>query len=197
MCTKEPFWCNMVLKSGNNEFSSQLIAIRGVSYVLWFVSTGSMTDIIIQRYVLNRYCIQRIFLFHVFLSDSFFVVWVLLCPSCVWLWLCDGRFYLYHTGLNHGSHKVIAVSKTTLKDVTSLPNESMCLLPDTSNCRLQMRRECRERFPLSPRVSDPDIHHGTCVTQVPWCMPGSLTSGFLLSRWRGKRSRHSQPMRNP
>ena len=35
-----------------------------------------------------------------------------------------------------------------------------------------------------PRNSDPDMHHGTCVTNVPWCMPGSLTSGFLWSRWR-------------
>ena len=46
-------------------------------------------------------------------------------------------------------------------------------------------------------VSDPDMHHGTCVTHVPWCMPGSLTSGFLWSWWRGKRSRHSRRMRNP
>ena len=38
-----------------------------------------------------------------------------------------------------------------------------------------MRRECRERF----QVSDPNMHHGTCVTHVPWFMPGSLTSGFL------------------
>ena len=56
-------------------------------------------------------------------------------------------------------------------------------------------RECRERFPR--RASDPDIHHGTCVTHLPWCMPGSLTSGFLWRRWRGKRSRHSRRMRNP
>ena len=34
-----------------------------------------------------------------------------------------------------------------------------------------------------PRVSDPDMHHGTCVAHVAWCMPGSLTSGFLWSRW--------------
>ena len=47
------------------------------------------------------------------------------------------------------------------------------------------------------RVSDPDMHHGTCVTHVPWCMPGSLTSGFLWSWWRGKYSRHSRRMRNP
>ena len=48
-----------------------------------------------------------------------------------------------------------------------------------------------------PRFSDPDMHHGTCVTHVPWCMPGSLTSGFLWSQWREKGSRHSRRMRNP
>ena len=47
------------------------------------------------------------------------------------------------------------------------------------------------------RVSDPDIHHDTCVTHVPWCMPGSSTCGFLWSRWWGKRSRHSRRMHYP
>ena len=41
-------------------------------------------------------------------------------------------------------------------------------------------------FSPSPQVSDPDMYHGTCVTHVPWCMPGSLTSGFLWNRRRGK-----------
>ena len=36
-------------------------------------------------------------------------------------------------------------------------------------------------FSPPPRVSDPDMHHGTYVAHVPWCMPGSLTSGFLES----------------
>ena len=35
------------------------------------------------------------------------------------------------------------------------------------------------KFSPPPRVSDPDMHHDTCVTRVPWCMPGLLTSGFL------------------
>ena len=40
--------------------------------------------------------------------------------------------------------------------------------------------ECRERFPRlwlqrKPLVSDPGMHHGTCVTHVPWCMSRSLT----------------------
>ena len=41
-------------------------------------------------------------------------------------------------------------------------------------------------FSPSPQVSDLDMHHGTCVTHVPWCMPGSLTIGFLWKRRRGK-----------
>ena len=28
-----------------------------------------------------------------------------------------------------------------------------------------------------PWVSDPGMHHGTCVTHVPWCMSGLLTRG--------------------
>ena len=48
-----------------------------------------------------------------------------------------------------------------------------------------------------PWVRNPDMHHGTCVTHVPWCMPGPLTSGFLWSWWRGKCSKHSRRMRNP
>ena len=51
-------------------------------------------------------------------------------------------------------------------------------------------------FSPSPQVSDTDMHHGTCLTHVPWCMPGSLTSGFLWIRWREKRSWHSRCMRN-
>ena len=51
-------------------------------------------------------------------------------------------------------------------------------------------------FSPSPQVTDPGMHHGTCVTHVPWCMPESLTSGFLWNWRRGKRSRHSRRMRN-
>ena len=50
-------------------------------------------------------------------------------------------------------------------------------------------------FSPPSRVSDPDMHHGTCVMHVPWCMLGSLTSGFPWSRLRGKRFRHSRRMR--
>ena len=39
-------------------------------------------------------------------------------------------------------------------------------------------------FSPPPQNSDPDMHHDTCVTHVPWCMPGSLTTDFLWIRWR-------------
>ena len=41
-----------------------------------------------------------------------------------------------------------------------------------------MRQECRVhflQFQRKPLVSDPDMHHDTCVAHVPWCMSGSLT----------------------
>ena len=48
-----------------------------------------------------------------------------------------------------------------------------------------------------PRVSNPDMPHGTCVTHVPWCMPGLLTSGFRWSQRRGETfpafPAHAQP----
>ena len=47
---------------------------------------------------------------------------------------------------------------------------------------LRMRWDCRERFPRhrikrKPIVSDPGMHHGTCVTHLPWCTSGSLFRG--------------------
>ena len=52
-------------------------------------------------------------------------------------------------------------------------------------------------FSSSTRVSDPDMHHGTCVTHVPWCMSGSQMNSFFWSRWREKCSEHSLRMRTP
>ena len=31
------------------------------------------------------------------------------------------------------------------------------------------------RLQRKPLISNPGMHHGTCVTHVPWCMSGSLT----------------------
>ena len=45
-----------------------------------------------------------------------------------------------------------------------------------------------------PWVSDPNMHHDTCVTHVPWCMSGSLTNDFLWNLVAGKTfPAHAQP----
>ena len=46
-----------------------------------------------------------------------------------------------------------------------------------ANCACAGNVPPRRRFKMKPLVSDPGMHHGTCVTHVPWCMSGSLTCG--------------------
>ena len=53
---------------------------------------------------------------------------------------------------------------------------------DMQNCGFRMHRECWECFPhhrlqRQQLVSDLRMHHGTCVTHVPWCISGSLNQG--------------------
>ena len=59
-------------------------------------------------------------------------------------------------------------------------NGNMGLLPDTQNCGCACAGNAgniftHRPFQRKPLVSDPGMHHGTCVTHVPWCMSGSLT----------------------
>ena len=35
----------------------------------------------------------------------------------------------------------------------------------------------RRRLQRKRSVSDPGMHHGTCITHVPWCMSGSFATG--------------------
>ena len=83
----------------------------------------------------------------------------------------------FHDGLE--ASIPLAATLVTLA-VTLHENPAMGFLPDTENCGLRMRRECRDRFPhhrlqRKPLIRDPGMHHGTCVTHVPCCMSGSLT----------------------
>ena len=121
-----------------------------------------------------------------------------LTKTCFW-----SKLYL------HSCHQITSIGHTPLtvtrndqcityavdmltKLVVNNDFASMGPLPDTQNCGLHMHRECRDIFfPATYML------HGTCVTHVPWCMPGSLTSGFLWSQWREKRFQHSRRMRNP
>ena len=48
----------------------------------------------------------------------------------------------------------------------------------------------RRRFQRKPQVSDPSMHHGTCVHAR-----AVMHGGIAYPRWRGKRSRHSRRTR--
>ena len=71
-----------------------------------------------------------------------------------------------------------------------------------ASCQIHIIADCAcagnagNVFP-APRVSDPDMHHGTCMMHMPFCMPGSLTSSFLCSQLWRKHSLHSRRMCNP
>ena len=93
------------------------------------------------------------------------------------------RGVLWHSPERNFAKKMLMnLIHNACPNITLQVNYHMGLLPDMLNCGLRMRRECRERFSSPSRVSDPDMHHGTCVTHVPGCMPGSLTSDFLWNR---------------
>ena len=60
--------------------------------------------------------------------------------------------------------------------VTSTYFESTLELLVYGSClkRLHRERFHHHRLQRKPLISDPGMHHGTCVTHVPWCMPGPL-----------------------
>ena len=62
-------------------------------------------------------------------------------------------------------HVYRSTGNGTVKEITW----SSCW-PDPAQCG---HLDCQRKL----LVSDPGMHHSTCVTHVPWCMPGSLTRG--------------------
>ena len=121
----------------------------------------------------------------------------------------DSRPSYYPTGLERDnviiSSDIISLSDAALRFwlTGAWPAVTACsILPAWASCQIRKIAGAHapgmpETFSPSPQVSDPDMHHGTCVTHVPWCMPGSLTSGFLWN-WRRRKTfpafpAHAQP----
>ena len=73
---------------------------------------------------------------------------------CIYIYICD-QIYTLSCCTLFSSCFIVALSG------------AIGLLPDTQNCGLCMRRECLGTFFPPTRVSDPDMHHGTCVAHVP------------------------------
>ena len=94
-------------------------------------------------------------------------------------------------GMHHGTcvtHVPWCISGSLTRDcrgnVPGIPGacrtRNLRIWQEAKNCGMRMRREYQERFPRhrlqrKSLVSDPGMHHGTCVTHVPWCISGSLT----------------------
>ena len=111
--------------------------------------------------------------------------------------------YIYNTGTQEvidisPSIKILCVIEyggdTCGSVVRNHKTRHMCLLPFMKNWGLRVRWECRERFLHHRGLAIPTC---TCVTHVPWCMPGSLTICLLWSRGLRKRSQHSPCMHKP
>ena len=95
-------------------------------------------------------------------------------------------------GYDHGVCCGIVGRRVTWKHGNCIENDSKAYGPLANYVKFRVAHALG-----TPRVSDTYMHHGTCVTHVSWCIPGPLTSGFLWSWCRGKRSWHSRCMRNP
>ena len=80
------------------------------------------------------------------------------------------------------------ISDELVSDVSDIGNQLHRALARNVKWRFAHAQGMAGTFSSPPGFSDPDMHHGTCVTPVPGCIPGCLTSGFLWSRWRGKHS---------
>ena len=106
------------------------------------------------------------------------------------IYKCDGQTSTY---------KEHCMQKCHLDGVTNAVHALLW-----ASCQIRNIPGCacadRELFPRHRRFGIPTCIRAralrTCVTYVPWCMPGLLTCGLFLSQWRGKLSRHSRRMRN-
>ena len=102
---------------------------------------------------------------------------------CHHIWGCIITFAIYFCSTHYCVQKPYL-----MKIITLLANNgihgSPCML-SWASCLIRKIVGCactgnagkvfpRRRLQRKPLVSDPCVHHGTCVTHVPWCMSGSL-----------------------
>ena len=106
-------------------------------------------------------------------------------------WYCIFAWFVMN--INDGLFRSILIPQLAMHSAVELWTWASYQIRKIADCA------CAGNGAFSPPslVIDPDMHHGTCLTHVPCCMSGPLTSCFLWNRWRGKRSQHSRRMRNP
>ena len=91
--------------------------------------------------------------------------------------------YLIYPCLNHGLPLLVKVAPAsplfTQLFIQTHIKQNIKALRHWSLCREFIGENVfpATDFQRNPLVSDPGMHHGTCVTYVPCCMSGSLTRG--------------------
>ena len=94
--------------------------------------------------------------------------------SSIWIFNCCIRYCstVYPKKYAHGfCFAVLCCGYTLTHFPISIRLTSLALWPGMPG------KFPRHRLQRKPRSSDPGMHHGTCVTHVPWCMSGSLNRG--------------------
>ena len=139
------------------------------------------------------YCFLRTFRTHTLIEQSLCRV---ILKSRRGNWNSYAIFHWYSAA----TRKVrIAISSITASIIASII-ECCTQWPASLSCKLEyvrhgpLVRYVKSRvvhavgmpgtFSPQPPISDPDMHHDTWVTYVPWYKPGLLTNGFL---WRWQR----------
>ena len=104
--------------------------------------------------------------------------------SCTFF-CCECFVFLFGNKWFHTIYLYICILITSL----ALGQTSDCHWPLTRYIKLRVAHApgMPGTFSPPPRVSNPDMYHGTWVTHVPWCMLGSPIS------WRETFPAHAQP----
>ena len=109
----------------------------------------------------------------------------------LWRQICE-LIFVIHGLVRHQSYSVLSSRNTRCNQFNPWAS---CQIRKIAGCACA--GNAGNVFPPPARVSDPDMHHGRCVTHVPWCMQGSPYLRFPLKSVMGKTCpafpAHAQP----
>ena len=90
-------------------------------------------------------------------------------------WRIKDHWYIRYYSVSENMHMIYACY-VFMVIFRSNPYNPGLLQYQWPSCQIR-KHFPRHRLQRKPLDSDPGMHHGTCVTHVPWCMSGSLNRG--------------------
>ena len=100
---------------------------------------------------------------------------------------CSFRAHNFLSSALIPNDRKISVPCNVLDTVKTYLHQTSCgIFPKNPKIHVKPMKENTLKYKMKSFVPFEEYctHHGMCMTHVPWCMPGSLISGFL---WRGNR----------